>query len=195
MFRLDGNLKFLNIQQDYVKALYDVCPEVYYRPEEYANKTYLGILLSSDDGLKYVIPLSSAKEKHKSWKNVSGDRYLIYEKSKKSGLSSNDIFIDLPEDCEYAKHILAVMDIKKMIPVRDGLYSIVNLNPADTDTDEMKRYKDLLNKEYSFCVGIIRDVIEKANRIYSKQKKTGKTVKFGCDYSLLEAVCSTYTPV
>jgi ABC-type multidrug transport system ATPase subunit len=53
------------------------------------------------------------------------------------------------------KHILSVMDIKKMIPVVDGVYSRVNINPEDKDTDEVKKYKDLLNKEYSFCLKII----------------------------------------
>ena len=50
------------------------------------------------------------------------------------------------------KHILSVMDIKKMIPIVDGVYNRVNINPDDTGTDEVKKYKDLLNKEYSFCL-------------------------------------------
>ena len=36
---------------------------------------------------------------------------------------------------------------QKMIPIVDGVYSRVNINPEDTDTDDVKKYKDLLNKE------------------------------------------------
>lgn len=49
------------------------------------------------------------------------------------------------------KHILSVIDIKKMIPIVDGLYSRVNINDDNSDTDEIRKYKDLLNKEYVFA--------------------------------------------
>ena len=32
MFGLDGNMKFINISQEYIRALHDACPEVYYKP-------------------------------------------------------------------------------------------------------------------------------------------------------------------
>ena len=55
-------------------------------------------------------------------------------------------------------HFLSVMDIKKMIPIVDGVYSRVNINPDDTDTNGVKKHKDLLNKEYSFCLKVIDEV-------------------------------------
>ncbi len=67
MFKLDGNIKFINIDSDYVKKLYLACPEVYYKSIGYDNKPYIGILIN-EVNRSYVIPLSSAKEKHKSWK-------------------------------------------------------------------------------------------------------------------------------
>lgn len=73
---------------------------------------------------------------------------MIYELSKKACMGKDDIWVDIGQD--KVKHILAVMDIKKMIPIIDGVYSRVNINPEQCDTDEIKRYKDLLNKEYSF---------------------------------------------
>ena len=45
-----------------------------------------------DKGNEYVIPLSSAKEKHKSWKNVDIDRFLIFENCKKSEKALNGIY-------------------------------------------------------------------------------------------------------
>lgn len=120
MFILEGKLTFINIEQSYLKKLHDACSEVYYKPSGYENKPYIGILINKNDR-KYVIPLSSAKEKHKTWKNV-------------------------------------------------------------------KKYKDLLNKEYSFCLKVIDEVIGRANKLYDKQMATGKVVKFCCDFKALEDV-------
>ena len=66
------------------------------------------------------------------------------------------------------KHILSVIDIKKMIPIVDGLYSRVNINDDNSDTDEIRKYKDLLNKEYVFILKIIDEIIDKANKLYDK---------------------------
>lgn len=120
MFILEGKLTFINIEQSYLKKPHDACSEVYYKPSGYENKPYIGILINKNDR-KYVIPLSSAKEKHKTWKNV-------------------------------------------------------------------KKYKDLLNKEYSFCLKVIDEVIGRANKLYDKQMATGKVVKFCCDFKALEEV-------
>lgn len=120
MFILEGKLTFINIEQSYLKKLHDACSEVYYKPSGYENKPYIGILINKNDR-KYVIPLSSAKEKHKTWKNV-------------------------------------------------------------------KKYKDLLNKEYSFCLKVIDEVIGRANKLFDKQMATGKVVKFCCDFKALEEV-------
>ena len=120
MFILEGKLTFINIEQSYLKKLHDACSEVYYKPSGYENKPYIGILINKNDR-KYVIPLSSAKEKHKTWKNV-------------------------------------------------------------------KKYKDLLNKEYSFCLKVIDEVIGRAKKLYDKQMATGKVVKFCCDFKALEEV-------
>lgn len=64
MFSLEGKLTFINIESDYLKNLHDVCSEVYYKANNYENKPYIGILINHNDK-KYVIPLSSAKEKHR----------------------------------------------------------------------------------------------------------------------------------
>lgn len=78
------------------------------------------------------------------------------------------------------------------IPIVDGVYSRVNINPDDRDTDDVKKYKDLLNKEYSFCLKVINEVIGKANKLYDKQMKNGKVVKFCCDFKALEEVEDKY---
>ena len=57
---------------------------------------------------------------------------------------------------------------------------------------QMVKYKDLMNKEYSFCLKIAGGLIKKANRLYKSQVTTGKVKKFCCDFKLLEQVCDTY---
>ena len=188
MFTLEGKLTFINIDQNYLEKLHSACSEVYYKVNGYENKPYIGILINKNDK-KYVIPLSSAKEKHKTWKNVDKECFLVYETTKKSCMGKDDIWVTIDQD--NVKHILAVMDIKKMIPVVDGVYSRVNINPDKGVTEEVKKYKDLLNKEYSFCLKIINEVIGRANRLYDKQMETGKVVKFCCDFKALEVVADT----
>ena len=172
MFELQGNLQFVHVDIDYVKALHDVCSEVYYMPEEYENKPCIGILVSKG-GYKYVLSMTSAKIKHKSWKNVDSDRMLVYEMVDYHVLSGNDIWVK-SDDTDIVKHILAAIDIKKMIPVKDDVISRVDINYSDNDNPDEKKYKDLLNKEYAFCLKIIDDIVIKASRIYEKQMETGK---------------------
>lgn len=190
MFSLQKNLKFITINQDYLKYLHEACNEVYYKPAGYERKPYIGILLN-ENGREYVLPLSSAKEKHKSWKNIDTDRFLVYENCRKTELGRHNIYTDNADGS--VKHILAIVDLKKMIPIKEGLYLEVNLNPQEKDSLEEKKYKVLLNIEYSFCLKIIDTVIHKASVLYDKQMKTGRVIPFCCDFRLLEAKCGEYT--
>ncbi len=189
MFSLEDKLTFININHDYLKYLYKYCPEVYYKPIGYDNKPYIGILLN-ENNQQYVIPLSSAKEKHKSWKNIESDRFLIYEKADNKVLSSSAICKEMPDG--NTEHLLSVIDLKKMIPIKNGLYTKVNLVHSSTDSEETRNYKNLMNKEFAFCLKILHLIIQKASKVYEKQMTTGKVVKFCCDFKLLEEKCKDY---
>lgn len=93
-----------------MKYLHEYCPEVYYKPVGYENKPYLGILITNDE-IQYVIPLSSAKEKHKSWKNIESDRFLIYEVCKKNTISKQAVYKKMSDGT--VEHLLSVIDLKK----------------------------------------------------------------------------------
>ena len=189
MFQLLSKMVFINIDIDYLKSLHEVCDEVQYKEFGYDSKTFIGILINNNN-YKYVIPLTSAKEKHKLLKNVEKEQFLVYEYTNSEKLSSKDIWV---EGCRgKVKHIMSLIDIKKMIPIKEGCYSIVDLNQRKEDNKQVKKYKDLLNKEYSFCLKIIDELIEKADRIYSKQITSGKVQKFCCDFRTLEKACDTY---
>jgi len=189
LFSLKENLKFININQNYLKYLHESCPEVYYKQSGYESKPYLGILVNTEN-YEYVVPLSSAKEKHKTWKNVDQDRFVIYENCPIAKVSEKDIFVQISEN--EAKHILSVIDLKKMIPVKKGVYDFVNINPDKNDSLDTKKYKILLNLEYTFCLKIIGQIITKISRLYEKQAKTGKIIKFCCDFKLLEQKCDEW---
>ncbi|MCR5459684.1 MAG: type III toxin-antitoxin system ToxN/AbiQ family toxin [Acetatifactor sp.] len=183
MFTIDGNLKFVNVNIKYLEHLHKVCKEVFYQETKYENKPYLGLFVS-DGNKKYVLPLTSAKEKHKEWKDIYPDRMLIYQIENKSEVNKNAIFTELSDS--KIKHIFSAIEIKKMIPVKDCVISEVNINIKDEDTEEMKKYKNLLKNEYLFCLKNKDLILSRASKIYEKQMDTGKVLRFGCDFRKLE---------
>ncbi|MBQ4439300.1 type III toxin-antitoxin system ToxN/AbiQ family toxin [bacterium] len=190
MFSLKDKLTFVNIDQDYLKYLHENCSEVFYKPIGYDNKPYIGILINEDEN-KYVIPLSSAKEKHKFRNDVEADRFLIYEISNKKPLSKNAVFKENPDGT--VKQIFSVIDLKKMLPIKEGLYTRVDLTTNPQDSVETRNYKNLMNKEFAFCLKILPLIIQKANELYDKQISTGKILKFCCDFRLLEERSREYS--
>lgn len=187
-FKLIDNLKFVNVDTNFLKQLHSISSEVYYKESDYQSKPYLGILLSSEN-FKYVIPLTSAKEKHKYWKVLDNDKLLVYAKIKKNQLHEKDIWIKSPfNDAENddVLHIFSAIDLKKMIPVIDSAIKVVNINYNENDTIKEKNYKDLLQNEYSFCISIIDSIIARANNVYNKQVTKKNGLKFCCDFKALE---------
>lgn len=131
----------------YLKHLHDdVDSEVYYPTDKYDTKHFLGILVGIEN-YTYFIPFSSSKVRHLKWKNVASDHYLIYEIVNKNILSRNAVC--KPHKGDLVFHILAVLDIKKMIPVPNGLY-----NKIDFSSVSDSAYKSLREKEYRFCLSI-----------------------------------------
>lgn len=189
MFQFKDSMKIITIDQTYMKALYDACDQVFYVPSSYQNKPYIGILIN-DGNQKYAIPLTSAKERHKSWKNFDNGRFLIFEHCDRSKLGPGAIFT-VGQDGSI-KHILSALIVYKMIPIKDGVYQTVNINVEATDDAEMKKYKELLNKEYSFCLSIKDKIVKEAERIYRRQINTGKVYKGYCNFVDLEKVCLAF---
>ena len=202
--------KIVHVDLDYLKALHDVDNEVMYRENaEYAKKPFLGILVTND-GKKYVIPLTSAKEKHKNWSDVNQSYYRIYEiiDMRSAVYDSKDIIVDVTntsilsnkkiaeeEYQYYKKRILSILEIKKMIPVVEGAYSLVDLSLSPQLSIDERNWRILTYKEYLFCKNIKDGIIQRANKIYEKQMNTGKVLKFHCDYKRLESVACLYNKV
>ena len=79
-----------------------------------------------------------------------------------------------------------------MLPIKEGLYSFVDLCVQENDSVDQRNYKNLMNKEFSFCIKILPLIIQKASKLYEKQISTGKVIKFCCDFKLLEEKCREY---
>jgi protein AbiQ len=182
------NLGLYNIDTDYLRYLNGIEPEVQFTQEKnYEQKPFLGILVTINT-YSYFIPLTSGKPKHAKWKNVGPAHYLIYEQVKKTELRKRDIFKSISETD--ALKIFAALDLKKMIPVADGLYSRIEFAKL-----EDQKYADLLEKEYRFCQKIQDGILSKVTQIYREQKETGKVYPMYCNFSRLEDACNQYQSI
>lgn len=175
-------MQLYTVSNIYVKQLFQVDSEVFYEPINYDSKPYVGILVQNNT-YDYFIPLTSAKNKHKQWNNVTKTNYIIYEMFEPN-------LSDIPTDWVYTqtkyniKHILSVLEIKKMIPVPKGYYFRINFSDITDDN-----YRALLQKEYFFLKPLQDAIFSKANKIYAEQKSTGIIRLFYCNFSKLEEIC------
>ena len=122
------DLGLYHIDLDYLKHLHDdIDSEVYYSEEKaYSRKHFLGILVVIN-AYTYFIPFTSSKPKHVRWPLTDKAHFLLYEVIKAERQRTGDIVKPLPSGAEVLK-ILAVLDLKKMIPVPDGLYKRIDFN-------------------------------------------------------------------
>lgn len=200
------NFRFVFIKPDYLEKLHDADSEVFYSEDtDYSKKPHLGILTACN-GREYVIPLTSAKSKHATWRDVTATNYRIYEEIdiRTAVTDPYDIIVDetdsnklrekgIPEEefQYYKKRILSVLEIKKMFPVVDGVYYLADLSTQATDIEEEQR-RNLMIKEYFFCKKYDEQIESKAKKIYEKQIETGIVAQYHCNFKLLESVADTY---
>lgn len=159
------NFGFYTIDAGYLEFLNRKASEVYYN-SSYRNtlKPFIGIIINMAE-CKYFIPLTSAKEKHKKWKNSCDEHFLIYEVIDKSINISGDVYKEYSKDKKM--HVMSVLDIKKMIPVPNDAYERIVFDELGDE-----RYQDLFEKEYAFCLTIKNKILTRAEKIYKHQKET-----------------------
>lgn len=175
---------FYTIDIDYLEYLYNGDKEVYYNKRyDTSIKPFVGIIILLE-GYNYFIPLTSVKEKHKKFRNVTNEHFLIYEIVKNID-NIDGVYKYFSK--EEKMHILALLDIKKMIPVPKSLY-----NKVEFSTILDKKYKLLFQKEYEFCLNIKEKILEKAVKLYEEQKFTGIVRKMNCNFSKLEQMMLRY---
>lgn len=202
----DTYFKIIFINRDYLRELYNVDTEInFVDSADYDQKPHLGILIENSE-YKYVIPLTSAKDKHKTWDDVTSYNYRIYEvidirttkvehHHKIVPIKNKQILknVNAKDQIYYKQRILSVLEIRKMFPIKEGVYEYVDLNISTTsDVQEINR-RILLNKEYQFCLRRKDDIIAKANKIYKKQVSSFKVLHMHCNYKKLEQACENYS--
>lgn len=203
--KFENKILLVNIDMKYLEFLHNVDSNIYYDDNNpnYYLKPHVGILLCAKNGFKYVIPLTSAKEKHKNWPDVSADYFRIYEvvDIRKDDINDQDIIVDIKnhellnkipnnEVKFFKQKILSVLDLRRMIPVVDGTYHCVDMK-LGIDIMQNRRVA-LLIKELLFIKGISEEIENKATKIYSKQKDSGKVLKYYNNFSKLEEASKEY---
>ncbi len=181
-----AKLGFYNVNADYLRYLKSIDSEVQFTEEkDYTQKPFLGIIVVIGT-YSYFIPLTSGKHRHTKWKNVGSAHYLIYEQVPKTELRRKDISKSISEG--EALKIFAALEIKKMIPVKSGLYHRIDFGALSD-----RKYADLLEKEYRFCQKNQDGILSRVSQIYTEQKQTGKVYPMYCNFAKLEQDCDTYT--
>lgn len=201
-----SKVQFVYIDIDYLKAMNEADSEIFYdeNNKEYKFKPHLGMLINQE-GREYVIPLTSAKEKHKNWADVSGEWYRIYEiiDITTTPVRKNDIIVDIKNQDllknipletrkNYKQRILSVLDIRKMFPVKKGVYTKIKFEISSRASIADNQRMALMLKEYNFICNIKEKIEEKAEKIYVKQQKKNKVLKYHCNYKKLEQVSDEY---
>ena len=201
-----SKVQFVYIDIDYLKAMNEADSEIFYdeNNKEYKFKPHLGMLINQEDR-EYVIPLTSAKEKHKKWADVSGEWYRIYEiiDITTTPVRKNDIIVDIKNQDllknipletrkNYKQRILSVLDIRKMFPVKKGVYTKIKFEISSRASIADNQRMALMLKEYNFICNIKEKIEEKAEKIYVKQQKKNKILKDHCNYKKLEQASDEY---
>lgn len=199
-----NKVQFVYIDMDYLKKLNEIESEIFFDAENvnYKEKPHLGILLNNE-GREYVIPLTSAKEKHKTWDDVTASWYRIYEIIEKSEIKEGDIIVEIKnkdilnkiaseEQGNYKQRIIAVLDIRKMFPVKKGVYTKIKFEISTKASNKENQRMALMMKEYSFILNISDKIEEKASKIYRKQIEKNKVLKYHCDYRKMEKFADEY---
>ena len=201
-----SKVQFVYIDIDYLKAMNEADSEIFYdeNNKEYKFKPHLGMLINQEDR-EYVIPLTSAKEKHKKWADVPGEWYRIYEiiDITTTPVRKNDIIVDIKNQDllknipletrkNYKQRILSVLDIRKMFPVKKGVYTKIKFEISSRASIADNQRMALMLKEYNFICNIKEKIEEKAEKIYVKQQKKNKILKYHCNYKKLEQASDEY---
>lgn len=177
---------FYKIDKEYLKFLHSKDEQVFYEDtKEYERKPHLGIIVGINE-MKYCIPLTSAKARHLNWANVSEHNIIIYEMVKQADIHKKDICKRINNTNTYKK-IISVLEIRKMIPINDNLYTYIDFS-AEKDLS----YKDLLEKEYRFLKPLKDTILKKAKDLYMKQKETEVIKLCYCNFNILEKAYYEY---
>ena len=195
-------IQFVYIDMEYLEYLHGIDGEIWFdkENENYRIKPHLGILINND-GRQYVIPLTSAKDKHRTWDDVTASWYRIYEIIDITRaddviveIKNQDILKKLDADTRqnYKQRILSVLDMRKMFPVDKRVYQEIQFNISSRALKSDNQRMFLMIKEYNFLKELADEIEKKTTKIYDKQIAKNKVLKYHCDYRKLEKALDEY---
>ncbi|WP_244834941.1 type III toxin-antitoxin system ToxN/AbiQ family toxin [Clostridium sp. BJN0001] len=154
-------LRLCKIKEEYINYLRKFDDKVLFNKKE--KRIYIGIIHIINN-VKYCIPLSSPKEKHKKMKN-----------------SIDFLKINGGYD--------GAINFNNMIPVLESV--ILNFDIMD---EEKEGYRNILFNQVKFIKKNNKEIIEKADKLYKKVTiyKSNYLLKRCVDYRLLEEKSSIY---
>jgi len=114
------------------------------------NRPFVGVVVLIN-GQGYCIPLTSPKDKFRNKKSQI-DFIKIFDKSRKD------------ENNQYK--LIGVLNINNMIPVADSLITKVDLAIHKNDSPEIKRAKELMQKQVSWCRENADVITNRANKVF-----------------------------
>lgn len=164
-------LNFYNIDNVYNEYLRTFDSKV--QDTSFTNKKnarpFIGILININ-GIDYVAPLASPKEKHKNMKNRQD-------------------FIKINNG------LWGAINFNNMIPVNASLISKINMDILTTDEPQTRQYKELLRNQLTWCNSHSEKIIKTSNKLYSmiiNNKCSPNLKQRCCNFKLLEQKLSEY---
>lgn len=134
------------------------------------ERPFLGVIVMCND-IKYCVPLSKPKEKHKRMRNK-----IDFKKIEVDG------------------DLLGVLNFNLMIPVTKKQIKRIDTTIRKHDNADTKHRKELLAKELDWCNEHFVDLCNTANVLYQKYI-SGEVfyAKLKClNFPKLETACNTY---
>lgn len=154
-------LSFYKINETYIEPLQIIDPDVRISTGDKRTRPYIGIVLTIQDRL-FFAPLSSPAK----FPSTLNSNELQTAKAKKSNIEKRRISVKVISN----KHVhLCNIIIGKIIPVPRSEITEISINDLlASSVSSVKKYGDLLQKEY-YAINAIKDIIyNKALRFYTK---------------------------
>ena len=154
-------LSFYKINETYIEPLQIIDPDVRISTGDKRTRPYIGIVLTIQDRL-FFAPLSSPAK----FPSTLNSNELQTAKAKKSNIEKRRISVKVISN----KHVhLCNVIIGKIIPIPRSEITEISINDLlASSVSSVKKYGDLLQKEY-YAINAIKDIIyNKALRFHTK---------------------------
>jgi protein AbiQ len=138
--------KLFIVQDDYINFCRKYDSKVQRNKEENRKfvKKYLGIVFEINN-IKYYVPFSS------------------YKPEKHDNMSDKIDFIRIEDE----KNRYAVLNLNNMIPVPDKAVIDFDFNILPNNTEEERKYRDLLRNEWRICKTKREKIVKNAYKLYN----------------------------